>query len=72
MIYFAFWKNCATMPSNIGNQLHNRWGYPLKKFRSTRIDAPRSRQPLVIGERLVRIELSAAMTHSVCIVHLLQ
>ena len=34
---------------------------PLKKFISIRIDAPRSRQPLVKGERLIRFELSAAM-----------
>ena len=34
---------------------------PLKKFVCIRIDAPRSRQPLVKGERLIRIELSAAI-----------
>ena len=34
---------------------------PRKKFVCNRIDAPRSRQPLVKGERLIRYELSAAM-----------
>ena len=34
---------------------------PRKKLYCIRIDAPLSRQPLVKGERLVRIEVSAAM-----------
>ena len=35
---------------------------PLQKL-AIRIDAPRSRQPLVKGERLIRYELSAAMVN---------
>ena len=38
------------------------WGRTPQKNYSTRIDAPSSRQPLVKGERLIRYEVSAAIS----------
>ena len=37
------------------------WGNTPKKINVIRIDAPRSRQPLVKGERLIRYEVNAAI-----------
>ena len=42
------------------------WAFALQKYRS-HIDASHSRQPLVKGERLVRYEVNAVMSASLCV-----